>query len=342
MLNRTPESFKTDLAPERPDEGLSLLTKSGRFRLLVLHARRRFDGLLALAKAALQRAARWQHSSPFLIRVTRSDRTPDDLTTAVEPQRPDEGPLALAVIRLRRFGELMSERWQLFARAASLSLRRLDETLESLKIELEKKQREDGASLAKTGRRRFAVLLLQGWHFFVRVAFSSLSRRIIFLNVTGLLALVIGILYLSQFRAGLIDARIQSLLVQGEIIAGAVAASATVETDTITIDPERLLDLQAGQSYGPSEEALSGLEFPINPERVAPVLRRLVSPTNTRARIYDRAGVLILDSRNLYIPGEVLRFGIWMTLVAYVAILGIALPYWTLLGQGVHVLRDAR
>ena len=305
MLNRTPESFKTDLAPERPDEGLSLLTKSGRFRLLVLHARRRFDGLLALAKAALQRAARWQHSSPFLIRVTRNDRTPDDLTTAVEPQRPDEGPLALAVIRLRRFGELMSERWQLFARAASLSLRRLDETLESLKIELEKKQREDGASLAKTGRRRFAVLLLQGWHFFVRVAFSSLSRRIIFLNVTGLLALVIGILYLSQFRAGLIDARIQSLLVQGEIIAGAVAASATVETDTITIDPERLLDLQAGQSYGPSEEALSGLEFPINPERVAPVLRRLVSPTNTRARIYDRAGVLILDSRNLY---DVVRF----------------------------------
>ena len=96
-------------------------------------------------------------------------------------------------------------------------------------------------------------------------SFSSLTRRIVFLNVTGLLALVIGILYLSQFRAGLIDARIQSLLVQGEIIAGAIAASATVETDTITIDPERLLDLQAGESYGPSEEALSGLEFPINP-----------------------------------------------------------------------------
>src|SRR5437588_5226102 len=150
-----------------------------------------------------------------------------------------------------------------------------------------------------------ADFLRQGWHLFVRVSFSSLTRRIIFLNVTGLLALVIGVLYLSQFRAGLIDARIQSLLVQGEIIAGAVAASATVETDTITIDPERLLELQAGESYGPSDEALSGLEFPINPERVAPLLRRLVSPTNTRARIYDRDGGLILDSRNLY---DVLRF----------------------------------
>ena len=96
-------------------------------------------------------------------------------------------------------------------------------------------------------------------------AFRASRRRIIFLNVTGLLALVIGILYLSQFRAGLIDARIQSLLVQGEIIAGAIAASATVETDTITIDPERLLELQAGESYGPSDEALSGLEFPDQP-----------------------------------------------------------------------------
>jgi two-component system, OmpR family, sensor histidine kinase ChvG len=156
---------------------------------------------------------------------------------------------------------------------------------------------------AKHGR--LVELLHQGWHLFVRVSFASLTRRIIFLNVTGLLALVIGVLYLSQFRAGLIDARIQSLLVQGEIIAGAIAASATVETDTITIDPERLLELQAGESYGPSDESLSGLEFPINPERIAPVLRRLVSPTNTRARIYDRDGGLILDSRNLY---DVLRF----------------------------------
>ncbi len=146
------------------------------------------------------------------------------------------------------------------------------------------------------------------WQFFVAQSFSSLTRRIVFLNVAGLLAFVIGILYLSQFRAGLIDARVQSLVVQGEIIAGAIAASATVETDSITIDPERLLELQAGQSYGPSDDQLYGLEFPINPERVAPVLRRLVSPTNTRARIYDREGVLILDSRNLYGRGDVLRF----------------------------------
>jgi two-component system sensor histidine kinase ChvG len=167
-----------------------------------------------------------------------------------------------------------------------------------------------GAETPQVERRRYALrgLLRSAWQFFVSQIFSSLTRRIVFLNLAGLVVLVSGVLYLSQFRAGLIDARVQSLLVQGEIIAGAIAASATVETDSITIDPERLLELQAGQSYGPSDELQSGTEFPINPERVAPVLRRLVSPTKTRARIYDRDGVLILDSRNLYGRGDVLRF----------------------------------
>ena len=160
-------------------------------------------------------------------------------------------------------------------------------------------------------RERFEHIrrpLRSAWAFFGRLSFSSLTRRIAILNLVGLVVLVSGVMYLSQFRAGLIDARVQSLLVQGEIIAGAIAASATVDTDAITIDPDKLLQLQAGESYGPSEESMSGVEFPINPERVAPVLRRLITPTKTRARIYDRDGVLILDSRNLYGRGDVLRF----------------------------------
>jgi two-component system sensor histidine kinase ChvG len=148
-----------------------------------------------------------------------------------------------------------------------------------------------------------------GWlrragQFLFTLSFSSLTRRIVSLNIAGLLALVASILYLSQFRAGLIDARAQSLLVQAEIIAGAIAASATVQTNTITIDPERLLDLKPGETYGSPDE-YSPLDFPINPERVAPVLRTLISPTKTRARIYDPNGGLLLDSRNLE---NVLRF----------------------------------
>jgi two-component system sensor histidine kinase ChvG len=162
--------------------------------------------------------------------------------------------------------------------------------------------------VARRWLRRFFAPSVAAWRFLVAQSSSSLTRRIVVLNVTGLLALVVSILYLSQFRASLIDARVQSLLVQGEIIAGAIAGSATVETDTITIDPDKLLELQTGESYGPIDESLSALEFPINPERVAPLLRRLVLPTRTQARIYDREGALLLDTRNLYGRGDVLRF----------------------------------
>lgn len=138
-------------------------------------------------------------------------------------------------------------------------------------------------------------------------ASSSLTRRIVVLNLVGLVALLSGLLYLNQFRAGLIESRTRSLLIQGEIIAGAIAASANVDTDTVTVDPDRLLQLQAGESLGLGEE-ISPLDFSINPEQVAPVLRRLVTPTRTRARIYDREGMLLLDSRNFYSRGDILRY----------------------------------
>src|SRR5690606_30244237 len=137
--------------------------------------------------------------------------------------------------------------------------------------------------------------------------FSSLTRRIVVLNMAGLLVLVVGILYLNQWRAGLIDARVQSLRVQGEIIAAAIAASATVDSDVISVNPDRLLELQAGSAISPLSYFDPTLEFPIDPERAAPLLRTLVMPTRTRARIYDKGGYLILDSQNIYGRGEVLN-----------------------------------
>ena len=138
--------------------------------------------------------------------------------------------------------------------------------------------------------------------------FSSLTRRILVLNLAGLAVLVSGILYLNQFREGLIDARVESLMTQGEIIAGAIAASATVDTNSINIDPEKLLELQAGESISPSNDSIDALEYPINPEKIAPVLRRLISPTRTRARLFDRDANLMLDSRHLYSGGQILKY----------------------------------
>ncbi len=156
--------------------------------------------------------------------------------------------------------------------------------------------------------RLVARLTVSVRRFLGHHVFSSLTKRILFLNMAALGILVVGILYLNQFRDGLIDARVESLMTQGEIIAGAIAASATVETDSISIDPEKLLELQAGESLAPGSDQLDSLDFPINPERVAPVLRRLISPTRTRARIYDRDANLLLDSRHLYSRGQILRY----------------------------------
>ena len=122
--------------------------------------------------------------------------------------------------------------------------------------------------------------------------FSSLTRRIVILNL-----------------AGLIDARVESLLTQSEIIATAIAASAAAEQGGVLLDPDQLFRAQANEAAPQaSDDGLGALDFPINPERVAPVLRRLISPTKTRARIYDRDGVLLLDSRHLYARGQILRF----------------------------------
>src|SRR3984957_10643889 len=83
---------------------------------------------------------------------------------------------------------------------------------------------------------------------------SSLTRRIVTLNLGGLLVLVIGFLLLSQFRADIIEARKQSLTTQAAIIAAAIAASATVETDTITLDPEKLLQLAPCETPPPAQD----------------------------------------------------------------------------------------
>ncbi|MBV8964252.1 MAG: stimulus-sensing domain-containing protein, partial [Hyphomicrobiales bacterium] len=100
-------------------------------------------------------------------------------------------------------------------------------------------------------------------------------------------------------RAGLIDAQIQALSTQGDVISWAIATSATVENDAITLDPDKLLQLHAGQSTDSDEDDASSLQFSINPEQVAPLLRRVVTQFHTRARIYDRDGSLLLDTRTL-------------------------------------------
>lgn len=127
------------------------------------------------------------------------------------------------------------------------------------------RRRARGAALAR--HRRIRVSLRRR-----RISpRNSLSRRIIAFNLIGLASLVTGVLYMQQFRSGLIDLRTQSLQVQGEIIAAAVAEASGI---------------------GPS-----GSRF--DPVRANEVLRRLVAPTRLRAQIFNRGGRLTGDTRFL-------------------------------------------
>jgi two-component system, OmpR family, sensor histidine kinase ChvG len=164
------------------------------------------------------------------------------------------------------------------------------------------------ATTPSRGRSRWLRLRARAaWRFLTARFSSSLTRRIVVLNLGGLVVLVAGFLLLDQFRADLIEARVQSLTIQADIIAAAISASATGDTDSITMDPDKLLQLAPGESVAPSQSDEDATQFSINPALVGPFLHRLVTPTRTRARIYDSDGRLLLDSRSFAARGAVVR-----------------------------------
>jgi len=152
------------------------------------------------------------------------------------------------------------------------------------------------APSARWRKVRWRLRVWRLWRVLVSSFSSSLTRRIVVLNLGGLVALVVGFLLLNHLRADIVQARTQSLTTQADIIAAAVAASAELGMDTLLVDPDKLLDQTAPD---PSAREEDSLVFSINPERIGPVLHRLVTPTRTRARIFDRDGQLILDSQTL-------------------------------------------
>jgi two-component system, OmpR family, sensor histidine kinase ChvG len=135
---------------------------------------------------------------------------------------------------------------------------------------------------------------------------KSLLRRILAANLFGLAVMIGGIHYLSQYHAWLIDAKRESLKVQGEMIAAAIASDARVEKGAIQLNPEKLGgETQAQAPY--RDDGFSKFELSIRPEKVTPILKRLSLPTKTRARIYDRDGTLVVDSATLLTKGQTLK-----------------------------------
>ncbi len=161
-------------------------------------------------------------------------------------------------------------------------------------------------STGKVGRwdASLRALAARGWRALndmqVRGRFSTLTRRIVAFNVLALALLAAGILYVNQFQAGLIDQRVQNLRAQGEIIAGALAEAATIELETQIIVPD-----------GPVPQidlTVAARQAPIDPRRAAAILRRLVLPTDARARLYNTNGVIVVDSQFIDAGRDVIAY----------------------------------
>jgi two-component system sensor histidine kinase ChvG len=102
---------------------------------------------------------------------------------------------------------------------------------------------------------------------------SPLTRRIVAVNVLPLALLAVGFLYLGKFEASLIGQQLESLRTQGEIFAAALSEGAVLDSAD---EGEVLL-----------------------PDLARQMMRRLVEPTRTRARLFDSHGTLVADSRLL-------------------------------------------
>ena len=103
--------------------------------------------------------------------------------------------------------------------------------------------------------------------------FSSLTLRILTLNLLALAIIVAGVLYLDQYQRGLIEGRLEALATQGLIIAAALGET-VVPTDPTA--PQQ-----------------------IDPRRAAALILPLVLPIHTRARVFLNNGAMVVDSLRL-------------------------------------------
>ncbi len=110
---------------------------------------------------------------------------------------------------------------------------------------------------------------------------SPLTRRILAVNVLALALLAGGFLYLGKYQASLIGQQIEALKTQGEVFAAALGEGAVLDS----VDEGEVL----------------------LPDLARQMMRRLVEPTRTRARLFDIKGDIIADSRILRGPGDAVQ-----------------------------------
>ena len=121
-----------------------------------------------------------------------------------------------------------------------------------------------------------------------RRMFSPLTMRILAVNLTAPVLLVLGLLFLDRYADTLIATEIEALTTQGSLIAASVGEGAVV------------VDTGAGDFpvFTPN-----GAQRNIDADSARPLVRRLAALAQLRARLFDRNGGLLADSQLLQGPG---------------------------------------
>ncbi len=126
----------------------------------------------------------------------------------------------------------------------------------------------------------------------VRRPTIPITVRILSVNVLALVVLVVGTLSVADFREGLIQQQTDILLIQANVIA-----------DTLSDDMDQ-------GAVATSDEMANGVLAPgalVLPAASVRTLRVMAEQTKSRARVFDRDGNLVADSRVWTGPGPLVQ-----------------------------------
>jgi two-component system, OmpR family, sensor histidine kinase ChvG len=118
--------------------------------------------------------------------------------------------------------------------------------------------------------------------------FSPLTLRVLAVNLTAPVLLVLSLLFLDQYEDTLIATELEALRTQGELIAASIGEGAVV----VDIDNNAFPIFTA-----------NGALRVIDPNAARQLLRRLAGLAEVRARLFDRNGQMVVDTRLLQGPG---------------------------------------
>jgi len=124
---------------------------------------------------------------------------------------------------------------------------------------------------------------------------TRLLTRILAINMLAPILLVGGLLYLDEYRQSLVEQSIRALIVQGELISGALSEAAVYD---------RGLYVGSTGQQQPLAQTDLAAEPGLDVAQAQPIVRRLAATSDMDLRLFDANGRMVADSRELIASGR--------------------------------------